>query len=244
MPEEQTPTCHAAADHQRRARARLAALVAAVLAVSSFAACGGHQTLRESLSFHYRGRAPSGLIDQILTIRNSGPDAAVPTLRFEPVDRSGRVVRGVTVNTAFGSDQGLVVVPPGGAVDVLAFHGAAKSRVDDVRVRIRRIEKSAMHRPEALVTVQPLDEAGNPVAKFGHFTSIEIGSANSHPVTVRVVALTYDEPSGGAPQQITSVLRLAGPLRVPARGATIAKLAPRVATRTGNAGSIKAYFSQ
>src|SRR4051812_36004539 len=69
------------------------------------------------LEFTFRLRGGSEVIDQVLTIENGEKHAVAPTLRLTALDRSGAVLPKVNVFTAYGSDRGQVVVPPGHAFD-------------------------------------------------------------------------------------------------------------------------------
>jgi len=201
----------------------------------------GDAVLRAGLSFDYHGLASAGFIDQAVTIRNTGLVAVVPTLAFVAVDASGQPLEGVSVSTAYGSDRGLVVVPPGGAIDVLAFHGTTAARVANVTVRIVGVASVDFPAVESLVQVQAFDTDGRPVTSYDRFASVT--DPNPVRVTVRVVALTYDRPPAGVAQQVTSVLDVAGPVAVPASGSAKVTLPAAIAAKTGGAGSIKAYFT-
>jgi hypothetical protein len=64
------------------------------------------------LTCQYRSIAEPGFMDQVLSIGNSGGTAVAPTLTLVPLDRTGKAIPGLSVRTAFGSDHGMVVVPP------------------------------------------------------------------------------------------------------------------------------------
>ncbi|MCP2340223.1 hypothetical protein [Actinomadura rupiterrae] len=91
------------------------------------------------LVFEYHPGGPdTGFPPRTLVIRNWERLAVAPTLAFTPQDSKGRPVPDVTVRTAFGSDRGLLAVPPRGiAQDALAFEGPRATDVRRVRVTVR-----------------------------------------------------------------------------------------------------------
>jgi hypothetical protein len=111
-------------------RARRSARIWTGLAGAGFAVLLGGIALTDvgrpgagdEMAFRFVRATGPGDMDQVLAMTNDGDSAVAPTLTFLPLDRTGGVLRGVTVRTAYGSDDGLVVIPPRSTVtDVLAF---------------------------------------------------------------------------------------------------------------------------
>ena len=201
--------------------------------------------LRSSLTFKYTRIGAPGFIDSTVAIGNSGQRAVAPTLSFEALDASGEVITDAGISTAFGSDVGNVVVPPGGgAIDVLAFAQAVVPRVQNVRVTIVRADPADMPAARSSVNVQALGPDGQPVDKSASFASIVLTNTNDVAVVVRVVVLTYDQPAQGEPQQVTAALAIAGPVEVPAAAKKTIQLGEAVPALSGFARSVKTYFSR
>jgi len=91
------------------------------------------------LDFAFRSHSGPGTMDQVLEIKNYGGQPVAPFLAIVALDDNGHKLPDVTVRTAYGSDQGLVVIPGGDTgLDVLSFGGPQARHVHDVHVTVRR----------------------------------------------------------------------------------------------------------
>lgn len=98
--------------------ATVAGIVLSVVALAGCSLSGASaRATIASLSFSYQAFGKTGYIDQTLSINNDGRMSVVPTLVITALDNAGRDLPDVRVTTAFGSDQGSLVVQPGGGVD-------------------------------------------------------------------------------------------------------------------------------
>ncbi|GII26470.1 hypothetical protein [Planosporangium mesophilum] len=192
------------------------------------------------MAFVYHRINPSGYMDQTLEIVNNGPSAVIPTVEITPVDRTGTVLPGVTVSTAYGTDQGKMVVPAREtSLDVLAFAGRDAANVADVRVTVRKTADVTFPAAPQIVEAQAVNEAGQPTAKFGPFDAVVLTNPNSEKVSVGVVCIIWEQPPAGQPQQARTV--------IPIGAATIAGQHSATVRASGDArngcGSLKTYFS-
>jgi hypothetical protein len=200
----------------------------------------GETSRVDQLGFTFDRIGDPGYMDQTLRITNLGPPALVPTLDITPVDSAGVALPGVTVRTAYGSDQGKVLAPAQQiSIDVLSFHGDRAADVADVRVTVRSVIEAPFPVAPDLVEAQALDEAGQPTSKFGPFDAVALTNPNDDAVSVGVVCILWDDPPSGQPQQALAVIPL-GSAHIAAHDSTRIKA-------TGEArygcGSLKTYFS-
>ncbi|CAN5692815.1 hypothetical protein BH11ACT8_BH11ACT8_28120 [soil metagenome] len=153
------------------------------------------------LDFAYEASGGDGRIDQTGTITNSGDRAEAPVLDFTPLASDGSVVAGVTVQTAFGSDSGLVVAPAlTQVIDILRFKGSDAADVADVRVEIAD-EGAAYEDPPPAndLVVERFDGKGRP--STGRAASISVTNPYDKPVQVRIVGLEFSPVGDGGTQQ-------------------------------------------
>jgi hypothetical protein len=201
-------------------------------------------TKADQLIFKYQRIAASGSMDQVLTILNKGPSATAPTLEFTPLDASGAPVPGIAVRTAYGSDQGRVVIPfAGEALDVLAFSGGDIARVADVRVRVRTL--AAVDYPPAPKPAepQPVTEKGDPTTEFGPFAAVAVRNPNLEEISVGVVCILWNQPPAGEPQQALAAISL-GAATIPGGVSRTVPLSESAKQSTRNGcGSLKVYFT-
>jgi hypothetical protein len=224
---------------------RLCLVIAAALTIG---ACGSSAAAPEpareaaDLRFDFELEAKPGFISQTLTIENPGTASLAPVLELTALDAGGDPMPEVRVRTAFGSDQGRLVVPADWAViDVLRFEGPGARDVEDVDVRIRTADEVAIERPSEEPAVQRLDR-GRPVGYSGLFDAFRLTNPSNAEVKVRVALVEYEDPPPGESQQWVRVTELA-PLTTLAAGAkkTVRLPAP---LRRRVIGSVKPYFSR
>ncbi|GAA0939397.1 hypothetical protein GCM10009554_29100 [Kribbella koreensis] len=201
-------------------------------------------TQPDQLAFSYRRIGGEGYMDQVLTIVNGGPTAAVPTLEITPLDPSGTPVLGITVGTAYGSDRGKVLVPTAGdATDVLIFHGADVARISDVRVSVRDMVTPDYPRAPVFDDPQPRDDSGTPTTKSGPFSAFTVINPNRGQISLGVVCIIWNQPFDGQPQEVLEATTL-GVATVAGRDtATIPVPASAQQARTRGCGSLKAYLA-
>lgn len=158
-----------------------------------------------------------GFMDQVLIIKASGRVALAPTLRLAPIDAFGRVIEGVTVHTAYGSDQGrLAVQPRVDNVDVLYFRGTFASQTADVAVEVLAAEEVT-----GPITGQPgviqFDGHGRQLGTGGGFACIHLVNPDPQPMLLRVAVIVMQNVAR-PPQGAIEVLPLTPePILVPPR---------------------------
>ena len=219
----------------------------AIAAALTIAGCGSSAAPeRESdapdLRFEFELLAGENEIDQTLTIENPGDASLAPVLELTAIDAAGDPMPAITVRTAYGSDQGRLVVPADWAVlDVLRFEGPGAREVEDVDVRVREADEVAIERPTEEAEVQRLDR-GRPVGYAGLFDAFRLTNPGDAEVKVRVALIEYENPPAGESQQWLRVTELAPLTSLAAGGRKTIRLPPRL--RGGVIGSVKPYFSR
>jgi hypothetical protein len=120
------------------------ASIAIVVAARAICSCGSPAekptpAQSDDLAFDFDLTSKPGFMDQALRIENRGTSGVAPVLAFTPLDGSGNTLPGVTVATAYGSDEGRVVVPPRSIVfDVLRFDATLRMSTSARRCVCRR----------------------------------------------------------------------------------------------------------
>jgi hypothetical protein len=204
---------------------------------------GGCGSSTDRLRFEYTAIAKTGFIDQVLAIDNTASTAVAPTLKITPLDASGKAVPGITVATAFGSDHGELVIPPGIAhIDVLRFRGRRRYDVENVKVDVVKTEEARAPSSYKEPVVERLDRRGQRVDNVESFSAFTITNANAEPVSVRAVLLEYDDPPEGEPQQVVRETPLTGLIRLDAGDRSTIKLPSALRDRV--VGSVKVYPSR
>jgi hypothetical protein len=199
-------------------------------------------------TFGYRAHGGSNYIDQTLEITNPNAVDVAPVLVFTPVNSDGRVLRGVQVGTAYGSDRGELVVCPDGGFDVLNFAGPGAEQVADVRVTVKKLVTLPTAGPAGYIDAKPI-RGGQKVSRFAPFDAVALHNPHPVPVMLRVVHLVYDSPPPGVSQQVvhrTPIGELAvvppqGELVLPVPASAAALIRERGA---GRAVSVKTYPSR
>jgi hypothetical protein len=161
-----------------------------IVTALAIAGCGESAPDRASdapdLRFEFDLESKPGFISQTLTIENPGDAALAPVLELTALDASGEPMPDVRVRTAYGSDEGRVVVPQDWAVlDVLRFEGPGARDVEDVEVRVREAEEVAVERPSEEPQIQRLDR-GRPVEYAHLFDAVRLTNPGDAEVKVRV----------------------------------------------------------
>lgn len=197
----------------------------------------------DQLAFAYQARGEPGFIDQTLTITNSGTEAVAPDLDLVPLDADGAELDGVTVVTAYGSDEGGQVVPAlTEVVDIVKFKGRAAADVADVRVEVASVVEVEGEVPPANdLRVLRFDLGGERGPTTTTLGTIALRNPYDAPVTVVVVGVQYAEIEGDEPQHFNKVSRLAGPVEIAPGEKFRAEVPTRYRTRFF--GSVKAYLS-
>ncbi|MBB4763043.1 hypothetical protein [Actinoplanes digitatis] len=204
---------------------------------------------RERLTFTYVSQPGDGMMDQLLLIDNDDATAVTPTLSFTALDGSGEPLPGVTVTTAYGSDRGGLVVPPGGGYDVLIFGGQPAGEVADVRVTVDDAPTVRFPSHSDEVDVTALDDQGLSTTGDGRIAAVELTNTNGVPVTVRLVYLVWSDSEPGQPQQAETVtpigdlIEISGDGRVTVPVTGQADAANRAAVAANRSASVKAYFA-
>ena len=132
----------------------------------------------------------------------------VPLVEYTALDADGDALPEVTVTTAFGSDRQLLLVAPGGSIDVLQFDGPGADKVEGVRSEVMKSTSAALTETDTVIAVTPFDAAGTEVTKFDPFTEVMLDNPYSTAVHVRVVCLIYDTPAEGRPEQASEITEL------------------------------------
>jgi hypothetical protein len=197
------------------------------------------------IDFAFRRIASPGYMDQTLRMTNYGFTATAPTLKLVPLDREGHAIPGVTVRTAFGSDRGLVVLPPRSAgFDVLAFDGPGSRDVMDVRVSVRhklrlKRPKSAVEEPHAqrLLGARPTEPGQD-------FDTLLLHNGTVLTVAVRLVCILWEDPPPGAAQQMIRSFPIGGLVSVPPLGEAQVPVTGPVRVLARSCESIVVYFSR
>jgi len=178
---------------------------------------------------HLRDSGPQG-IDDKLAIYNRDRYPVAPVLKFTALDDSGKAIPGVSVLTAFGSDRGQVVVPPGQAYDLLQFYGTGYEKVVDVEVDV--VQAPRVEYPPARVppTTTALNESGAAARSGareepgGRYTAVRVANSNDIPITVRVVYVVWEPPTEGYTQPWVWAYPIGDLHTVPAKGSVTAEL--------------------
>jgi hypothetical protein len=205
-----------------------------------------HAHASGGLTFRFRSISGPGFMDQVVDIGNPGGTAVAPTLAFVPLDRDGREMRDITVRTAYGSDRGMVVVPPHfSAYDVLAFVGLRSRQVMQVRaIAGSKARAASPAMPATELHAQRVDSSGNPVQVLKPFTALHVANPNSTAVSVRLVCIIWEQPPPGSPQQMLAAIPIGGLNQISPRGETTIAVTGPARDHTQLCGSVKVYFSR
>jgi hypothetical protein len=158
--------------------------------------------------------------DQLVTIENEEDSAVAPVLAFTALDEDDQPLTEVKVFTAFGSDRGRVVVPPGTAYDVLQFLGTGVERIADVAVRVVKaptVDVPYVAEPPTVTTTAPVG------ADKGTFGGVKVTNDNDVAITLRVVYIVREQETAGL-QPFRTAYDVGDLLTVPARGSAVAPL--------------------
>ena len=174
------------------------------------------RTQKPTLHFEYRALAPSGLIDQCLSIHNRTTRPVVLAARVAMSDSRGQPLPEVTVRSVNDSLEGGQVLVPGENVDFLSFSGPGAELVRSVQVQVDAVEEVAFPEVRGVVEVVPCDGLGNETrAGDSGLEQLALVNHGMTAVPVRVRALAMDQPSPGQPQQVVHVLDLVGLVTAP-----------------------------
>ncbi|MFE5586167.1 hypothetical protein [Kitasatospora sp. NPDC056531] len=199
-------------------------------------------------AFGYRAHGGSNRIDQTLHIINPNAVDVAPVLEFTPVSSDGRVLPGVRVGTAYGSDRGELVVCPGDGFDVLNFSGPGADQVADVLVTVKKLVALPTTSPGGYIDARPT-RGGAAVSRFAPFDAVVMHNPHPVPVKLRVVHLVYDSPPPGASQQVVHRTPIGGLAVVPPQGDLVVQVPASAAALirergAGRAVSVKTYPSR
>ena len=174
------------------------------------------RTQKPTLRFEYRALAPSGLIDQCLSIHNRTTRPVVLAARVAMSDRRGQPLPEVTVRSVNDSLEGGQVLVPGENVDFLSFSGPGAELVRSVQVQVDAVEEVAFPEVRGVVEVVPCDGVGNETrAGDSGLEQLALLNHGLTAVPVRVRALAMNQPLPGEPQQVVHVLDLVGLVTAP-----------------------------
>ena len=164
-----------------------------------------------------------------------------------PLDTDGSVLPDVSVESAFGSDSGQLVVTKNSNFDILYFSGPASDEVSEVRTEvIAAASVSAIDQQAVPVETLRYASDRDEVEKFDVFDSVVLKNPNATTVKVRVVCLSYDDPSPGSSQQAIERIELID--RVGLRGGetlsveTSSAFANLARSRGYGCASVKSHF--
>lgn len=228
------------APHSLRVPLAAAALVLGGCAVPSAESKDEPAVPAPELTFAYRADGGSGYVDQVLTIANTGAVAATPSFDIIPLDATGEQVRGIRVESAFGTDHGGQVVPAyTEVIDILRFEGEDAADVADVRVEEVEPDPFAADVPPANdLRVTRYDVSGS-TEDERTLGKVELTNTYDAWVKVRIVGLEYAGDERGT-QQFTQVTDLTGPISI-APGRTASK-AVAAGDQGRFYGSVRAYL--
>ncbi len=174
------------------------------------------RTQKPTLRFEYRALAPSGLIDQCLSIHNRTTRPVVLAARVAMSDSHGRPLPEVSVRSVNDSLEGGQVLVPGENVDFLSFSGPGAELVRSVQVQVDAVEEVAFPEVRGVVEVVPCDGLGNETRPGDSgLEQLALVNHGLAAVPVRVRALAMDQPPPGQPQQVVHVLDLVGLVTAP-----------------------------
>ena len=198
-------------------------------------------------TFAYESIAPSGYMDQTLTIRSVAQVPVVLTAALTALDADGVPMPGVTTGSVYGSHERRMVVLPGENIDVLRFDGESGGLTRDVRVDVTGVEPVDFPLVSGYVEVTPTDSSGTETDDPFEFTELVLDNSNAEPVTVRVVYLAWDAAGPGESQQVHDAVELVPVTAVPAGAQTTVELPPELLAEFQESGygvgSYKAYYS-
>lgn len=162
------------------------------------------------LTFAFQSIGGEGFIDQTLDIRNPGEKSVAPKLEFVPLDSKGELIDSVKVETAFGSDRGLLVIPSQSeSFDVLKFVGPGARDVEDVKVLVADDRsKTAPVTQEEWPEVKRFNAAGKYDDVDMCFVEYSITNPASTAQTYRIVGIAYEAPPPGEAQQFVEAVEL------------------------------------
>ncbi len=189
------------------------------------AACtsSSNPTPEAAVRVTYEDIAPSGYIDQTVTLEYSGSGLVTPIVEYVALDAAGDPVEGVTVTAAFGSDQGELAISSPGGFDVLAFHGDRVTEVVDIDATV--VSAKVLGGGAAAGPADPIPLFdGDAVTKFDLFDAVEIENATDRAVAARVVCLVYDFPTPGEAQQAEEITVLVDRVEIPGDSTAIANV--------------------
>lgn len=201
------------------------------------------------LRFEYRALAPSGFIDQCLSIHNRSTQAVVLAARVAMSDTLGQPLPEVTVRSVHDSLEGGQVLVPGENVDFLSFSGPGAGLVRSVQVQVEAVEEVAFPAVRGAVEVVPSDVQGREVRPGDPgLARLALVNQGSSDVSVRVRALVMDHPPPGQPQQVVDVVDLVG-LVAATVGTSFVDLSPDLRAELEQLGrqqwvSVKAAFAR
>lgn len=228
-------------------RIRITAVIGALMLGALLTACG-NASPADRLSFAYVGSAPSGFIDQTLTITNKGRIPIAPTLKIVALDAGGHELPELTVHTAFGSDRGELVVIAGSNVEILQFEGPDRGRVADVRVTVVGAREVSLPADVVQPTVTALAN-GEPTVPSSSFDQVLISNSGAAKLPVRVVYVVWEPIIEGMSQQAASVSTVVDSAKVEGNADLLEQVVPSEAAaridevaRTGGSASLKVFI--
>lgn len=225
----------------------------ALTAAITLGGCGlvdqaGGDDLSDGLSFSFERVGGQGYMDQTLSIVNEERQSLVINADVEAVDASGDALLDVRVEFVYGSMAANMVIAPGENIDLLVFDGPGTAAVDDVRVtrlEATPVDASAWPTP---VDAIPLDDDERPLDYPADFSKIALRNPNDESTDVRVVAIIWDNPETGQPQQAQEVIDLSQLITVPREGKIVVAVDRSTQEAIAeyantNAVSLKAHYS-
>ncbi|MDI1466313.1 hypothetical protein QEZ54_35580 [Catellatospora sp. KI3] len=248
------PLTSTATRPRRRMRAEPAPLrvIAGFLATLLLAGCGlvaRPRAAAPALRFEFAATTGVGSMNQLLRIYNDSDRMLAPTLEFTALDATRKPLPTVAVSTAYGSDRGNVVVPPGVGFDVLIFMGEGAELAEDVAVSVHTMETVKV--PTVLMdpVVTPVDASGRELDRNSRFTAVSLRNDNTVEVSVRLAYIIWTVPEGDRRQQADQVVPVGDLIVVPPEQTVVVPVTGEARTAmAGAAGrfptSIKVYFSR
>ncbi|MFC4148028.1 hypothetical protein ACFO0M_17370 [Micromonospora mangrovi] len=188
-------------------------------------------------------------MNQLLTIYNDGPTMLAPTLEFTALDAHRRPLPTVRVTTAYGSERGELVIPPGFGTDVLIFTGEEAQAAEDVTVSVRTAETVNAPRVDIEPVVTPMDDSGRVLDRNSRFTTVSLKNDDSEQMSVRLVYIIWTWPEKDERQQPDRVVPVGDLVVIPPKQTMLVPVTGEaqaaVASTAGRIpASIKAYLSR
>ena len=171
---------------------------------------------RQPIGFDFSLLGSDGVLDLMMTLQYRGKTTAVPTIRYEALDRSGRPLVGVSVHSCYGTDRGELALTPGENTDLLYLRGGSAQLTADVAAEVVDLRPQE-RRENPVAQVAQLDDQGGELPSGGGFHHLAVLNPWSADAWCRVVAVALDSPQDGPQGALEVVAMTSAPIVVAAR---------------------------